>query len=327
MYKKLFIAAPILLFSVFQSCAPVYKCGDPKPEAPISGGNRLLAVVEERDELCEEVERKEEENLALHEKNETLTEMNDSLTTRNRELVGEYAELEREHEELKEKHEALNTKFTELGERYSKMMSDNFQRGYHYEEQLKNREAKLNKKEEELIKRQRKIEELETLIKEQEAQAKKLNELLREALLGFKSDELTVQIKEGKVHILMSNNLMFKSGSTSVETKGKDALEILARVIKENEGFDVLIEGHTDNVPISTAKFKDNWDLSVARATSIVRVLTGEYEVTPQRLTASGKGEFKPRASNENAEGRAENRRTEIILYPKLDKIMDIIGE
>jgi chemotaxis protein MotB len=125
----------------------------------------------------------------------------------------------------------------------------------------------------------------------------------------------------------MSDKLLFKSGSVAVENKGKEAIKLLADVLGKNPDIDILIEGHTDNVPIKTAVYKDNWDLSVARATSIVRILTEEYKIEPTRLTASGKGEFSPRASNETPDGRALNRRTEIILSPKLDEIMKLLNQ
>jgi len=143
--------------------------------------------------------------------------------------------------------------------------------------------------------------------------------------LGFQTDELSVEIKNGKVYVSMSDKLLFKSGSAAIETKGKEAIKMLADVLSKNQDIDILIEGHTDNVPIRTAVYRDNWDLSVARATSIVRILTDEYKITPTRLTASGKGEFSPRALNDTPEGRASNRRTEIILSPKLDEIMELL--
>ena len=99
----------------------------------------------------------------------------------------------------------------------------------------------------------------------------------------------------------------------------------MERVLNKNPDIDILVEGHTDNVPIKTSVYKDNWDLSVARATSIVRILTDDYKIAPIRLTASGRGEFFPKADNETAEGRAINRRTEIILSPKLDEIMQLL--
>lgn len=325
--KKISLLFSLVGLTLVQSCAPVYKCGDPRPEGNISGGNRLIAVVEERDALCDEVKVKEEENAFLIKKNQSLAIENDSLITRNKELIGEYAELEETHNKLIDKHEDLRKEFTQLGERYSAMMSDNFERGYYYEEQMKNREAKLKAKERELEERQKRIEELERIIAEKDAEAKRLNKLLREALLGFKSDELTIEIKDGKVYVSMSDKLMFKSGSANVESKGKEALSILANVIKQNTDFDILVEGHTDNVPIKTKTYSDNWDLSVARATSMVRILTDEHKVNPQRLTASGRGEFDPRATNDTAEGRAQNRRTEIILSPKLNELMQMLGE
>lgn len=318
----------ILTLAGIQSCAPVYKCGEDRPTGNISGGNRLVAVVEERDALCDEVKVKDEENRFLLKKNQSLAYMNDSLVTRNNELVGEYAALETEHENLKEKHEELKKEHINLGERYSAMMSDNFQRGYYYEEQLKNREAKIAQRERELAERERRIKELERIIARQDSIARRLNELLREALLGFKADELTIEIKQGKVYVSMSDKLMFKSGSAEVESKGKEALTILARVLNANPDFEIAVEGHTDNVPINNSKiYKDNWDLSVARATSMVRLLTDTHKVDPLRVTASGRGEYDPKSTNTTAEGRAQNRRTEIILSPKLEELMMLIGE
>ena len=123
----------------------------------------------------------------------------------------------------------------------------------------------------------------------------------------------------------MSDKLLFKSGSATVETKGSEAIKLLAEVLNKNADIDILVEGHTDNIPIKTALYRDNWDLSVARSISIVRILTDDYKIAPLRLTASGKGEFTPRAPNTTAEGRALNRRTEIILSPKLDEIMQLL--
>lgn len=316
-----------VIFTI-QSCAPVYQCGDERPTTNISGGNRLMAVVTERDQLCDDVTVKEKENQFLLRRNQGLMVQNDSLTRRNEEMVGEYKQLEGKYVDLSDKHETLKKEHINLGERYSKMMSDNFQRGYYYEEQLKNREAKLIEKERELDARQRRIEELERIIARQDSIARRLNQLLRDALLGFKSDELTIEIKNGKVYISMSDKLMFKSGSAEVESKGREALGIIARVINQNQDFEIMVEGHTDNVPIRNhALYKDNWDLSVARSTSMVRLLTDAHSVDPKRVTASGRGEFEPKGNNDTADGRAKNRRTEIILSPKLEELMMLIKE
>lgn len=170
------------------------------------------------------------------------------------------------------------------------------------------------------------LRQLEEIIARQDAAARKLNSILRDALTGFNSDELTMEIRDGKVYVSMSDKLLFKSASTAVEPKGVEALKVLADVLNKNPDIQILVEGHTDNVPIHTAQFKDNWDLSVARATSITRLLTEKYGIASTRVTASGRGEFFPKASNDTPEGRAKNRRTEIILSPKLDEIMNLLN-
>ena len=123
----------------------------------------------------------------------------------------------------------------------------------------------------------------------------------------------------------MSDKLLFKSGSAAIEAKGIEAIKVLAAVLNKNNDIDILVEGYTDNIPIRTVQYHDNWDLSAERAISIVRILTDEYQIAPTRLTASGKGEFLPRATNSTPEGRASNRRTEIILSPKLDELMKLL--
>lgn len=327
MTRKIIFGALTLAIISLHSCAPVYRCGEEKPAGTISGSNRLIAVVEERDDLCETIKVKEEENEYLTKRNLSLTFENDSLVTRNRELVGEYEELEGIHAELQEKHKQLQSDHVDLGERFSNMMTDKLNQGYLFDERLKEKERRLALKEKELEERERRISELERIIARQDSIAKRLNRLLREALLGFKADELSIEIKDGKVYVSMSDKLMFASGKAEVQEKGKEALEVLARVLKKNPEFEILVEGHTDNVPISTDRYKDNWDLSVARATSMVRLLNETHGLEAERLTASGRGEHDPKATNETAAGRAQNRRTEIVLSPNLDEIMEYLGE
>jgi len=183
----------------------------------------------------------------------------------------------------------------------------------------------LDAKEKLLSEREKTLNEMRQIIARQDSMTNSLNSILRNALLGFNPDELSVEIKNGKVYVSMSDKLLFQSGSSAVENKGKDALKLLAGVLDKNPDIDILVEGHTDNVPIKTSVYKDNWDLSVARATSIVRILTNDYKIAPTRMTASGKGEYFPKADNETPEGRAKNRRTEIILSPKLDELMKLL--
>ncbi len=176
------------------ACAPVYKCGEEKPAGNISGSNRLIAVVEERDELCETVKVKEEENEFLLGKNQELSMEKDSLMSENRSLVKSYNELEEEHLALEEKHQKLQDDHVDLGERFSKMMTDKLNQGYLYDERIKEKERRLALKEEELERRERRIEELEATIARQDSIAKRLNRITREndyvARLG--SDEFAI---------------------------------------------------------------------------------------------------------------------------------------
>lgn len=184
----------------------------------------------------------------------------------------------------------------------------------------------LGDKSRELQNKERMLREMQAIIARQDSMTARLNSILHDALLGFNSDELSVEVRDGKVYVSLSDKLLFKSGSNAVEAKGVEALKVLADVLNKNQDVNILVEGHTDNVPIKTATYKDNWDLSVARATSITRILSEKYGVAPTRLTASGRGEFFPKAPNDTPEGRAKNRRTEIILSPKLDEIMNLLN-
>lgn len=185
--------------------------------------------------------------------------------------------------------------------------------------------ALLQQKMSELDERERTINELQDMMNAQNAKVQNLLSSVKDALLGFNSDELTVTEKNGKVYVAMSDKLLFQSGSAKVDKRGKEALAKLAEVLNKQNDIDVYIEGHTDSKPINTAQFKDNWDLSVIRATSVVRILTKDYGVNPLQIQPCGRGEFMPVANNETTDGRSKNRRTEIIMAPKLDKLMQML--
>ena len=185
--------------------------------------------------------------------------------------------------------------------------------------------ALLNQKKNELNERERTINELQQMINAQNEKVRKLLSSVKDALLGFSSDELTVREKDGKVYVAMSDKLLFQSGSARLDKRGEEALGKLAEVLNKQTDIDVFIEGHTDNKPINTVQFKDNWDLSVIRATSVVRILIKNYNVNPLQIQPSGRGEYMPVDDNETAEGRSKNRRTEIIMAPKLDKLFQML--
>ncbi len=183
----------------------------------------------------------------------------------------------------------------------------------------------LNKRQKELEEREKTIQQLQGIINDQNEKVQGILSNVKQALTGFNSDQLTVREEGGKVYVAMSEKLLFQSGRATVNEQGKKALGMLAEVLNKQNDIDVSIEGHTDSQPIKTAQFSDNWDLSVIRATSVVRILTQTYRVSPLQILPCGRGEFKPIDTNETKEGRARNRRTEIIISPKLDKLYDII--
>ena len=285
------------LISVLVACAPIYKCGENAP-SKLKGSKRMKALTLERDSLCRM-------NALKDAHNDTLVKQISSLEIKTNELENQKSDLEG---------------------KYNDLFNENISQSEKYSATLKQKSDELNNKEKLLVEREKALKEMKSIISRQDSITKRLNDVLRNALLGFKSDELSVEIKNGKVYVSLSDKLLFKSGSASVEEKGKQAIKLLADVLQKNPDIDILIEGHTDNDPIKTAVYKDNWDLSVGRATTIVRILTDEYKILPTRMTASGKGEFSPKASNETAEGKAKNRRTEIILSPKLDEIMQLLN-
>ncbi len=171
----------------------------------------------------------------------------------------------------------------------------------------------------------KRLKNFQDMIQSQRNVMAKLKNTIADALMNYKTDELSVYFKDGMVYVSMEEKLLFKSGSDVVDPKGKEALKSLAKVIDGTSDIMVMIEGHTDNVPIKTKQFQDNWNLSTARANSIVRILTNEYGFDPERITASGRGQFHPVKTNETAEGRGGNRRTEVILSPDMKELYKLL--
>ena len=173
----------------------------------------------------------------------------------------------------------------------------------------------------------KRLQTLNSMIQAQKEVMSKLKNSISDALMNYKTDELSVYTKDGNVYVSLQEKLLFKSGSDVVDPKGKEALKSLAQVLNNTRDITVLIEGHTDNVPIKTKLFKDNWDLSTARATSIVRILTLDNAFDPNRITATGKAQFHPVQTNDTAEGRSGNRRTEVILSPDLKELFKLLEQ
>ncbi|MBK5271049.1 MAG: OmpA family protein [Bacteroidia bacterium] len=235
------------------------------------------------------------------------------LANRNAVLRGNVSDLDRNIEILKANIQSLNNDIARLS-------NQNGQLG----QQTANQQNQLSKTKEELQEQQQRLQQLLSLLERQRAQARELKDKMAEALKGFNSNDLTVIQKNGKVYVSLSENLLFPSGSAVVNPKGKDALSKLAAVLNLNTDISVDIEGHTDSIPIR-GRYTDNWDLSTARANSIVRILVNNYKVDPVNVIASGHSYFDPVESNSTSEGRSKNRRTEIILSPKLEEMYRLI--
>ena len=182
----------------------------------------------------------------------------------------------------------------------------------------------LNQSQEEIASQRQRLEQLQARIDQQRKNTEAIRAKMAEALKGFSSDQLSIAIKKGKVYVSMQESLLFPSGSAVVNAKGKEALGTLSQVLNLNPDINVLVEGHTDSIPIRQ-RYEDNLALSVARSTAIERILTNDYKVAPERVTASGRSQYEPIADNATPDGRARNRRTEIILEPKLDELMRLI--
>lgn len=210
--------------------------------------------------------------------------------------------------ELEEDTTVLNSKYSKLQDHYNNLL------------------ANSDKLSQEYVDQQKKIQELEKVLEDKEMAVNELKRKVSNALLNFKENDLSVNIKNGKVYVSLAEQLLFGSGSIRVDKKGVEALQQLAKVLKENPDINIMVEGHTDDVPISRKSqyMENNWDLSVLRATSIVDILV-DAGVDPGKITAAGKGEFSPLTTNETPEGRQKNRRTEIILTPELDKLFQIL--
>ena len=148
---------------------------------------------------------------------------------------------------------------------------------------------------------------------------------LKRSLDNFDDEDIIIEVKKGVVYVSISDKMLFRSGSYQISNRAGEVIGKIAKIVNDHQELDILVEGHTDNVPISTECMADNWDLSVKRATSIVRLMQNKFNVQPSRMTAGGRSEYLPKTTNETVEGRAKNRRTEIVILPKLDQFFELM--
>lgn len=278
-------------------------------------------------ELKQQMEKNEKENIGLRRDTAIVGSNYRNLTTK-------YDKLDMLNQQLMDR---LN-KLLSGSEKDNAKLSGDLQMTQEQllkkQDELKALEAKLNKQKQELDdlsaqlkQREARVNELEKILKEKDQAANDLKKKLSDALLGFENKGLTITQKNGKVYVSMDESLLFASGKTNVEARGVEALKNVAKVLETNPEINIMVEGHTDDVPMKGAgEIKDNWDLSVMRATSVTKILLSSAKIEPSRITAAGRGEFFPLDSGKTAEARKKNRRTELILTPKLDELLKVLG-
>lgn len=285
--------------------------------------------------------------LECEQKNQNLNQQVQSLKVQNTELqsridkeISDNAKLSSKLEEtsgilesLRLKNQQLNSNITELSDQLNSLKAGSSEEISRLLDKLQQTQSDLQKREDilksaqdELEQRSLRMKDLEAALQAKDEAVKQLRQKVMDALLGFNNKGLTIQEKNGKVYVSLDEQLLFKTGQWEVDPKGQQALSSLAEVLAQNPEINVMVEGHTDNVPMrGTGQVKDNWDLSVMRATAVSRIMLKNKSNDPKRIISAGRGEFFPIDESDTPEARQKNRRTEIILTPRLDEIFKIL--
>ena len=329
MKRILYIAIGIALLG---SCVPTGKFSQQVDKSNSLQGERDVLMAENEFLTVENREMKAKFD-EVEAKKEQFTEDSIRIYKQLEDLGKELVQLERKYADLESTHEALIRGNARETRRLLNELQTTQEDLATKQQLLKELEANvagqrqdLNQLSAELEARNARLMEMEEMLYQKDRILDDLRQKVADALMGFEGQGLTVTRKNGKVYVSMDEKLLFKSGSTNVDPKGVQALRQLAQVLARNPDIDIMIEGHTDDVPFRKgASIKDNWDLSVLRATSIVRILLDGSGIDPTRLTVAGRGEFLPVDSANTPEARRTNRRTEIILSPDLSEVFRIL--
>jgi chemotaxis protein MotB len=315
MLKKIFFG--IILIPFFTSCvsSKIYENLQDRYDALKAENESLMSQLDERNGNNDYTDARFRDEI-------------DKLNTENSRLKMDLAALQNNLDRLQASYDALesnsSSSLTENLERNRKLLEELEAKG----RRLAEEEARLKEVQRQLASRSARVDELEGIIAAKDAKMRALKDAISAALVNFEGNGLTVEQRDGKVYVSMENKLLFDSGSWAVNSRGKEAVVQLGRVLADNPEIAVLIEGHTDNVPYGgSGNIKDNWDLSTKRATAIVNIIIANSRIQKENLTAAGRGEYAPVASNSSPEGRSKNRRIEVILTPKLDEIAKLLEE
>ncbi|MFC2116291.1 OmpA family protein [Bacteroidota bacterium] len=322
----------VILLLMTASCVPTQKFREME--------SKKMQLSDERDELFGSNEKLNVDNLEMKSRISSLESELEGVETQQGEiqeeydkLKGVYDEMSRRYDDLKQSQDALlkghnrETKrlLTELQKTQQDLLVKE-DRMRDLEENSSRKMVDLERVRAELEARNQRLVELEQILNAKDQQMRSLKDAISAALYGFEKEGLSVYTKNGMLYVSMDEKLLFQTGSIEVDPRGVEALNTLAEVLEKNRDINITVEGHTDDVPVRTnASFADNWDLSVKRATSIVRILLDNSTIEPTRIVASGRGEFLPIDNAGTAEGRQKNRRTEVILTPRLDELYNLL--
>ncbi|MDR1005311.1 MAG: OmpA family protein [Bacteroidales bacterium] len=257
-------------------------------------------------------------------------------------LQADSRKVREENKNLKSNNEELKLQIADANKRLSDAIASKGNDLKQINDELNATRENLNKRQEEIDVQNNELKRMQDAFKEKEYAMQRLQRNLNEkeeqlaslekkisqALLGFMDKGLSIEKRDNKVYVSLEEKLLFPSGSWDISPDGASALREIAKVLEKNPDIDVMVEGHTDNVPLKGRnQVKDNWDLSVMRATSVTKILLQDKNISPERIIPSGRGEYMPITDNKTSESRAKNRRTEIILSPKVDELMKIIDK
>ena len=329
---RLLKSLPVFILCGLMACVPARKLEETK--AKQEAAEKELAALKTSSQSCE-TERTEIKR-QLDENGKTITSLkrDTAIFGRSyRELTTKYDKLNELNEKLLEKYNKMLDMNTSDTKKISGELATTQEALLKKQDELKDLERELNAKKlkmdelsAQLQQREARVNELEAVLKKKDDAVNDLKKKVSDALTGFENKGLTITQKNGKIYVSLDESLLFASGSTVVEAKGVEALKKLAKVLEQNTDINVVVEGHTDDVPmVGKGEIKDNWDLSAMRATSIVKILTKNATIDQKRLTAAGRGEFFPIDAAKTPEARKKNRRTEIILTPKLDELFKVL--
>ncbi|MBQ8650775.1 MAG: OmpA family protein [Flavobacteriales bacterium] len=284
--------------------------------------SRYTAALDENERLS----RENQENKSSSARYKNLLE---SANSQLADLRKQYDEKQQSYLSLKNQFNALQSSYLEALKNKENLMDASSRMSREYADNLRRQQsaidslsAELTEREKDLRSREARVAQLENMIGGVQAKLASLKNELMKALVGYEGKGLTITQRNGKIYISLENRLLFPSGSWQVNSEGRRAIDEISQVLVSRPDIKIMVEGHTDDVPYKTgAVIKDNWDLSVMRATSIVRLITAHKGINPQNITAAGRSQYEPLLPNTNADNRSRNRRTEVIITPDLASI------